>query len=315
MHTIQNREDNNLNILETSVLFLVFNRLDTTQQVFEAIKKAKPPRLYIASDGPRESKPDEDKKVQEVRDYILSSIDWDCVVKTLFRDTNLGCRYAIQGAINWFFENEEMGIILEDDCLPSQSFFGYCENLLKIYENDTRIMCVSGNNFFSKIFDNKYSYHFSEIPLIWGWATWKRAWLLDNKALNNFSEIQALKLKLTSDTKADKMWWKRIGKTYNKQIDTWDYLWTFTNLINNGLTIIPKRNLVKNIGIAHINSTHTRTNNKNFVKETFEISFPIIHPPFIKPNFRHDTLLYKNYFNVNSYWRRIILEIKRQINI
>ena len=109
--------------LNTAVLFLVFNRLDTTKEVFESIKEAKPPRLYIAADGARESINGEDKRVEEIRDYILENIDWGCEVKTLFRNENLGCKMAVSGAIDWFFENEEMGIILEDDCLPSQSFF------------------------------------------------------------------------------------------------------------------------------------------------------------------------------------------------
>jgi len=100
--------------LKTPVLFLVFNRLDTTKQVFEAIRRAKPPRLYVAADGPRDSKPDEDNKVKAVRDYVIGHIDWDCEVKTLFREKNLGCKYAVSGSIDWFFENEEMGIILED---------------------------------------------------------------------------------------------------------------------------------------------------------------------------------------------------------
>ncbi len=113
--------------LNTAVLFLVFNRLDVTKQVFGAIKQAKPPRLYIAADGARETKDGEELKVEEVRDFILSNIDWECEVKTLFRENNFGCKYAVSGAIDWFFENEEMGIILEDDCLPSQSFFWFCE--------------------------------------------------------------------------------------------------------------------------------------------------------------------------------------------
>ena len=111
--------------LETAVLFLVFNRLDTTKQVFEAIRQAKPPRLYVAADGPRESKEGEKEKVKAVRKYVMDNIDWKCEVKTLFRDKNLGCKMAVSGAIDLFFENEEMGIILEDDCLPNQSFFGF----------------------------------------------------------------------------------------------------------------------------------------------------------------------------------------------
>jgi GR25 family glycosyltransferase involved in LPS biosynthesis len=105
----------------------VFNRLDTTKQVFEAIRQAKPPRLYVAADGAREAK----EKVKAVRDYIISNIDWECEVKTLFREQNFGCKMAVS---SWFFENEEMGIILEDDCLPSQSFFWFCEELLERYE-------------------------------------------------------------------------------------------------------------------------------------------------------------------------------------
>ena len=129
--------------LNTAVLFLVFNRPDTTRQVFEAIRKAKPPRLYVAADGPREDHPGEDEKVREIRDYVMNNIDWDCEIKTLFRDKNLGCKYAVSGAITWFFENEEMGIILEDDCLPSQSFFWYCEELLKKYKDIDTIMHIN----------------------------------------------------------------------------------------------------------------------------------------------------------------------------
>jgi len=130
--------------LETAVLFLVFNRLDTTKQVFEAIKKAKPPRLYIAADGARKNIDNEDKIVQDIRNYLISNIDWECEVKTLFREKNLGCKYAVSGAIDWFFENKEMGIILEDDCLPSQSFFWFCEELLNKYKDDKRIFLISG---------------------------------------------------------------------------------------------------------------------------------------------------------------------------
>lgn len=299
-------------LLKTPVLFLIFNRYDTTQQVFEAIKKARPPRLYIASDGAREYKENELTNVQEIRDYVLTNIDWQCEVKTLFRDTNLGCRNAISSAIDWFFGHEEMGIIIEDDCLPSQSFFCYCDNLLKKYENDSRIMCISGNNFFPKLSKNNYSYHFSEIPQIWGWATWKRAWELNNIAINNFVELQANHILISSNSKANKMWWKKAGKTYYKEIDTWDYLWSFTNLINNGLTIIPNNNLVKNIGIGHINSTHTNKIKERFIIETEEMPFPLIHPPYLRPDFMFDKMLYKNILNVNPFWKRVVNELKRR---
>ena len=122
--------------LNTAVLFLVFNRLDTTKQVFEAIQQAKPPRLYVAADGARELKEGEAEIVKAVREFVIQNIDWECEVKTLFREQNHGCKMAVSGAIDWFFANEEKGIILEDDCLPSQSFFWFCEELLYKYKDD-----------------------------------------------------------------------------------------------------------------------------------------------------------------------------------
>ena len=112
--------------LITPVLFVIFNRPDTTQKVFNAIRQAKPKQLFVAADGPREGKEGEKEKCEQVRE-IIEQIDWDCEVKTLFRDKNLGCKIAVSSAIDWFFENVEEGIILEDDCLPSQSFFWYCQ--------------------------------------------------------------------------------------------------------------------------------------------------------------------------------------------
>ena len=128
------------------VLFLIFNRPETTIQVFSAIKKAQPNRLYIAADGPRSEYPDEENHCKIAR-TIATNVDWDCEVKTLFRDQNLGCRLAVSQAIDWFFEQEPEGIILEDDCLPDQSFFWFCNELLERYRDDTRIMHIGGTNF------------------------------------------------------------------------------------------------------------------------------------------------------------------------
>ncbi len=133
--------------LRMPILFLVYKRPDTTRQVFEAIRKARPPRLYVAADGPKPDVPGEAEKVRQVRDIVLEGVDWDCEVKTLFRDKNLGCKYGVSGGINWFFDHEEMGIILEDDTLPSQSFFWFCEELLERYREDERVMCISAQHF------------------------------------------------------------------------------------------------------------------------------------------------------------------------
>ena len=152
-----------LHFLNTAVLFVVFNRLDTTKQVFKAIREAKPPRLYIASDGARETKDGEEQIVKNVREYITSHIDWECEVKTLFREKNLSCGPSVKNAIDWFFQHEECGIILEDDTVPNMSFFRYCEELLIKYKDDTRIGMISGNNHINFIPETD-SYLFSKDP-------------------------------------------------------------------------------------------------------------------------------------------------------
>jgi len=150
---------------EKPILFIVFKRLDTTKRVFEQIKKLKPLKLYIASDGPRNES--EKAKVLQVREFILKNIDWDCKVKTKFRDKNLGVGFGPNDAIDWFFSHEEEGIILEDDCLPSISFFYFCQELLDMYRDNKKIGVIQGFSPFSQK-DYPYSYFFSIYDLKWG---------------------------------------------------------------------------------------------------------------------------------------------------
>jgi len=176
--------------LYTPILFLIFNRPDTTQKVFNAIRKAKPKQFFIAADGSPPDREGEIEKCQKSR-KIATSVDWDCEVKTLFRDKNLGCKIAISSAIDWFFENVEEGIILEDDCLPHQSFFWFCQELLEYYRNDTRIMHISGDNFQFGRKRGEGSYYFSKYSHVWGWATWRRAWKCFDINMKSFEEFKA----------------------------------------------------------------------------------------------------------------------------
>ena len=173
------------NKFNTPILFLIFNRPDTTFKVFEEIRKIKPAKLYIAADGPRPNVIGEEEKCTASRN-IIKQVDWDCDVKTLFREKNLGCKIAVSSAISWFFENVEEGIILEDDTFPTQSFFWFCQELLDFYRNDSRIMHISGNNFQLGKIRGEGSYYFSKYNHIWGWATWKRAWRFYDVSLNTF---------------------------------------------------------------------------------------------------------------------------------
>jgi hypothetical protein len=249
----------------TPILFLVFNRPDFTQQIFDHIRNMRPTKLFIAADGPRPTHPTDVEKCIQVR-KIVSYIDWPCEVKTLFQETNLGCGLAPATAINWFFTQIEEGIILEDDCLPNQSFFLFCEKLLKHYKNDSRIFHIGGTSYFHFIpQQNMCDFHFNTIPAIWGWATWRRAWQnydFNMKTFPIFEQQQAIN-NIFTDPATRKNWLDQFTWCYdqlNKPTapSFWDYQWTYTILVNHGLCIMPTYNLINNIGFRE-DATHTKT--------------------------------------------------------
>lgn len=301
-----------LNPFKTAVLFLVFNRLETTKKVFESIRRIKPPALYIASDGARTSKKGEDKVVDEVKQYILSNIDWECDVNTLFREDNLGCKYAVSSAIDWFFKNEEMGIILEDDCVPSQSFYYYCEDLLYKFKDDKRVWHISGSNFQDGRTRGEADYYFSHYNHVWGWASWANRWQSYDVEMNNFKyENRAVLQRLWHHPMIQRYWFRAFKATYLKQVDTWDYQWTYVCWLNNGLSISPNKNLVKNIGFGP-EATHT-TNTKNKVAnmETFDISLPIKHNQTFSINYEADIYTTNKLFIQLNLFKRVFSKILR----
>lgn len=290
---------------------MVFNRPDTTKQVFEAIRQAKPRRLYVAADGPRADKAGEAEKVEQAR-RIATQVDWECEVKTLFRDKNLGCRVGVSSAIDWFFENEEEGIILEDDCLPSQSFFWFCEELLEKYRDDERIMHISGDNFQNGLKRGNVAYYFSKISHIWGWATWRRAWKFYDVNIGSFPQFKEKgKIKIVFESKREQKYWSKILQSiYNNKINTWDYQWNYAVWTQNGLCVIPNINLVSNIGYGN-DSTHTMESASKFANmPAFEMSLTK-HPDFMLQNKEADRFTFNSHFSPR---RKIVLRgIKRII--
>jgi hypothetical protein len=266
-----------------AILLLIFNRPDTTALVFEAIRQARPARLYVAADGPREAL-GEEQRCEHAR-RIATDVDWPCEVKSLFRDRNLGCRVGVSTAIDWFFEYEEEGIILEDDCVPSQSFFRYCAELLDRYRHDERIMCISGDNFQLGRSVTPYSYYFSRYNHCWGWASWRRAWRLYDLSVSSWADYRQLRA-LDSWGDGDptfKSYWTEIfDRCARGEIDTWDYQWTFACWAQHGLTCLPVRNLVTNIGFGHAEATHTTvvSGSGGFVPGE-ELEFPLRHPSLV----------------------------------
>jgi hypothetical protein len=235
--------------METPILFLVFNRPSVTKRVFDKIRIEKPKKLFIAIDGPRKDNLTDNEGIKEVI-KIVSNIDWECDLKILKREINLGCGKAISGAIDWFFSNVEEGIILEDDCDPSHDFFRFCISMLDKYRYEPRILAINGSNPLEKA-DIMYTYFYSKYNFVWGWATWKRAWDLYHFDLNIESKFQRL-IHLTRSFNFDlvsiRSWYKHLNLVACNKIDTWDYQWMYICWKKNGMVVTPKSNLICNIG-------------------------------------------------------------------
>jgi len=263
-------------MLKTPVALFIFNRPDTTEKVFETIRQAKPLELFVIADGGRNK--EEWEKCKKARE-ITENIDWDCVVKKNYSDINLGCKIRVSSGINWFFENVDEGIILEDDTLPNQSFFRFCTELLEHYRDNEKIMMISGDNFQNGIKRGDGSYYFSRYAHIWGWAAWKRTWDKYDVELKNVSESDITDI--IEESKERDYWIDLLIKIKNDEIDTWDYQWTYSILKNNGLSIVPNTNMVSNIGFGEY-ATHTKNTASHRANlPTYEME-EIMHPTKIE---------------------------------
>lgn len=276
---------------QTPILFLIFNRPDTTAKVFEEIKKQKPKYLFIASDWPRKNKEWERNIVEKTKSSVLNSIDRDCEVKTLFRKDNLWCKLAVSEAITRFFNHVEKWIIIEDDCVPHQTFFWFCETMLEKYKEDKRIMHISWDCFLPKKRQNEKKYFFSYHNHIWWWATWKRAWEMYDPDIKKFPKFKEKKVinSITNNYFSKKNWLHNFDLVYNWKHDTWDYQWTYCLRANNWLAILPWVNLISNIWFAP-DALHTK--NETWVSNlaTKEIKYQnLLQPDFISP----DTKIFK----------------------
>jgi hypothetical protein len=232
------------------ILFLIFNREEIALKSFESIKKYQPTTLYIAADGPRAEKSGEFELCERTRNSVLKAIDWDCDVKTLFRDENLGCTKAVAGAISWFFSTEEYGIIIEDDCLIHPDFYRLCETLLPLYKMEEKIMSITAQNHTPDL-KHADKLVFSNVPWVWGWASWRRAW---NKMDMQMTQWPPYKFKyLIKDYGflCGCYMFHSWNKCYSNlsKCNSWATRWNFSVLVNKGLCLSSNVNLSKNIGI------------------------------------------------------------------
>lgn len=273
----------------TPILFVFFNRKDTAIRTFERIKAVKPSQLYLAQDGPR--KHNEAEIVADVRKAITEAIDWPCEVHTLFREKNLGCSLGVKTAIDWLMENEEYGIILEDDCVCNSSFFKYMEEILIDYKDDQRIGMVAGSNLV-KGFTPSYSYHFSRFKSCWGWGTWRRAW--KNMDMDMSWRKKHLKDVINNsgfNGQYNSKWHFQLKCIDNDYVSAWDWQWYFALAAQNQLCIYPAVNLVTNIG-NDAEATHTSFG--QIAVESHELEFPLHGPGIIAPDYDFDRLFSKN---------------------
>jgi hypothetical protein len=276
--------------LETPVAFFVFNRPELTRRVFEAIAAARPKRLLLVADGPRHDRAGEAERCAAVR-AIVSRVDWECVVQRAFAESNLGCRQRVSTGLDWVFTECERAIILEDDCLPHPTFFRYAEELLDRYASDERVTMIGGSGF-DPARPAGASYRFSRYNLIWGWASWRRAWRRYDVAIRRWPEFRSEEwlLKFTGEPGIAAYWREVFDRVHAGEIDTWDYQWTFASWAGDGLAIHPHVNLVSNIGFG-ADATHTLGDSHLAARAATAMAFPMVHPASVVADAEADRVL------------------------
>jgi hypothetical protein len=299
--------------LKTPILFIIFNRPFETKRVFDSIRKAKPKELFVAADGPRPNNIKDIENSKLTRE-IVKNIDWDCNVNYLFRENNLGCKIAVSTAINWFFENVDEGIIIEDDCLPNDSFYNFCSTLLEKYRFDKDVMHIGGTNFQNDNSILNDSYYFSRITHVWGWATWKSAWIKYDQLMIDFNatNLKNIFKKNKFNPESFNYFLKAFKNVKENKIDTWDYQWTYTVWKENGIAIIPNENLVSNIGF-NTNSTHTIDGGEIYGNLKTNNLENIVHPILKEVNIYADNYTFKKWFIKRSLLKRLINKIYKRL--
>lgn len=244
--------------MRSAVLFLVFNRPELTRESFAAISAARPPRLYVAADGPRPQRKEDAERCRLTRE-LATAVTWPCEVKTLFRNRNLGCKRACASAISWFFRQEPEGIILEDDCVAHPDFFPFCDETLARYREEPRVMLIGGSNFQYGKKRGPGSYYFSLFPHIWGWASWASAWKAYDPAMADVDRYIARHMAATiGHAGAFKVFLRNFLLAAHGVDDTWDFQLVYSIWKKEGLCVIPNANLIRNIGNVP-DSAHART--------------------------------------------------------
>jgi hypothetical protein len=269
-----------------NIAFIIFNRPDTTEAVFNAIRRAKPDRLFVISDAPRKDDARYIDSCAAVR-KIVDVVDWDCQVHRNYADEHMGLQKRIPSGLSWVFEQVSECIILEDDCLPHPGFFRYCSELLDRYRDDERVMAISGENFAAAqgLKRGKHSYYFSKYFHCWGWASWARAWCHFDQSLSTwpiFKHSGALECWCPDPTER-RFWTELFDREYQTELRSWDYMYFYACWTQSGLTILPNVNLISNIGFDPRATYSKDAYSWQGNLPTHDIG-ELSHPPFVVRN-------------------------------
>ena len=295
-------------ICTVPVALIFFNRPDTTKEVLDAVRVAAPKKMYLISDAPRAGREDDEEKVAACRKLVEEAIDWPCEVKKNYAESNMGCRERVATGISWVLSQEEETIILEDDVVPAPAFFAYCEEMLKMYKDNERVMMVSGTNLL-KNYQMQKPYTFSCFSSIWGWATWARAWKHYDMDVKDWPEVKKSGKLMGIHGRVCYLFLKKdIDSVYTKAKDTWDIQWDYCRHMHRGLGIVPRENLIRNIGFDREDATHTTgTTTEDF--SYGEMSFPLPMETHVCRDLEYDRAYLEKYFGV----RKVINFIKKKI--
>jgi hypothetical protein len=263
--------------LNTPVVFIIFNRPSTTEQVFAQIALARPRKLLVVADGPQAGNATQAQRCAETR-AIIDRVDWPCDTLLNYSEINLGCRRRVSSGLDWAFDQVPEAIILEDDCVPHPTFFRYCEDLLDRYRDDTRIGIVCGTNLQLDRRIGAGSYYFSKYPHIWGWAGWRRAWRYYDVNASAWPEFLASGSFERMTLPSERRYWRMAFEgVHAGRINTWDYQWVLAFWCHSMLSVIPQANLVSNIGFGPA-ATHTQSGSVYANLPTASMQWPMMEP-------------------------------------
>lgn len=280
--------------MDSPIVLIIYHKPERTRKIIDVLRGVKPKKIFVIADGPKNEL--DYKECTKTRAQV-DKIDWDCEVVRKFSDKNIGLRKNIVGGLNWVFGITDRAIILEDDLNLDPSFFKFCDEMLEKYKNDGRVISVSGNNFLFGKVQISESYYFSRYVHSWGWATWRRAWLLYDDSMSDWKNLKRLNyLNTYLKSRVLCLYWKIIFDLVNsRRIDSWAYVWTYTAFKNQKLTIIPSKNLVSNSGYGR-SATHTMFKVKTMGMKVDKMNFPLKHPKIVAENLKADEITEKNIY-------------------